>query len=155
MHWLPTALSTILFLGSLWCFWKAEAFSRDAFRAAHKLEGARALLRAHEGTLDNQASQLNRLRGMVYALKREAEDREQLATIERLLPEEPENFLRPLPDLVDAAQCDNWKIAQFEGPSSAAAQCECAFCEGKRAEKERMRKIYRPKPATIPTGKPS
>jgi hypothetical protein len=43
--------------------------------------------------------------------------------------------------------CDNWALACANGPTSAAAQCTCAYCERKREERARLRRDNVPRDA--------
>jgi len=44
-----------------------------------------------------------------------------------------------------AATCENWAVAQREGPTSSAARCDCSYCETRRAEREHVRAQLVPK----------
>lgn len=46
-----------------------------------------------------------------------------------------------------APACENYTTAQREGPRSQAAQCQCAFCEAKRIERDALRVKLVPKRA--------
>jgi len=41
--------------------------------------------------------------------------------------------------------CENWEVAQREGPTSRAASCECAYCDAKREPKKRLRNLEVPR----------
>jgi len=43
------------------------------------------------------------------------------------------------------AQCDNWTLAQRDGPTSDAAKCECVYCLSRRAERRALRAALVPK----------
>jgi hypothetical protein len=45
--------------------------------------------------------------------------------------------------------CENYARAQIDGPTSAAAQCVCHFCEAKRAERAQFRAAAVPKRANV------
>jgi hypothetical protein len=38
-------------------------------------------------------------------------------------------------DVDDAEPCPNWSVAQRDGPSSDAAQCQCPYCLAKRHQR--------------------
>lgn len=147
MNWIPTALSTVLFLGSAWAFWKAFSILEAVSRTERRFGAALGQLKGHEARLDSQESQLNKLRGMVYAVKRELAEEEPE-------PAAPSTTAHPNPDAW-LTPCENWKLAQLDGPGSRAAACECGYCTSMRAEKERVRKLFRPRPGTMPTGQPT
>lgn len=42
-------------------------------------------------------------------------------------------------------ECENYRVAQIEGPLSQAASCECEFCVAKRAARRAVKNVLMPR----------
>jgi Tfp pilus assembly major pilin PilA len=82
-----------------------------------------------EHELDAVSGQVHKLRQKIYATNSKPQ------TIEIATFEPP---------------CENWLAAQTEGPTSRAANCDCAYCERQRAARADLRAKLR---ATTPQRK--
>lgn len=137
MQWLPTALSTAAaVIGVI-----AAVF---AVSSSLRLQRGLASLEALEARLDVNESSLRKLAGRFYVTLRK--DRAEIheegypvpgAGLQRrgVFGHEPGN-----------GGCDNWALAQLEGPQSKAARCECDYCEQMRRARATV------KAALVPRG---
>lgn len=100
------------------------------------VEEARALrvLRLRVGELDADLQmfekQFRKLAGRYYATSKT----------------EPQQQVEPAVDVLGPV-CEYYLAAQKEGPGSLAAQHDCLYCNGKRAERARARALLVPKTA--------
>lgn len=171
MQMLFTVCSLLLTLGGGWLLWvtlracdRAHGFYLKAEAQALSLRAERDRVTVAERDTEALRRELRKLSGAFYAFKRDVED--------ELLPDElPDLPIERYPALAarwEAAQqalpasiCDNWSIAQRDGPTSDAASCECSYCVGRRAERRALRAALVPKTvqgqaevAKINAGKP-
>jgi hypothetical protein len=125
MQWLPTALSTVvlLFVCAIW--FTARLALRDAQRSGHRNRNLAGRLDGVETEIAALRSGLARVRGKVYA--------------------EPKPVLMQESMTFASDVCENWHIAQVDGPGSDAARCECDYCLGRRAIRESERARLVPK----------
>lgn len=89
---------------------------------AAKLRTERDRVTVCERELDALRRQLQKLSGKFYAAQREATP-------------EPLDSNPPAPAVV----CENWGLAQQQGPRSEAASCECDYCVGRRRDRRAFR----------------
>lgn len=131
MHWLFTALGLLFALLSTWgaivSHWRAQ----ECHGHAQRLALMRSRVTALEGSAESLLAQHRKLAGRFYAMLADLED-----------PEPPEGI--DVPALVPHPQtglavCENWAMACDQGPKSAAARCDCAYCNWQRAERARTR----------------
>lgn len=111
---------------------------RNVQREVGKLNAMSGRVIAAEGAIDNLALQLRKLRGYVYSPSPSSSSSSS---------SEPESAI---------AGCDNWELAKVDGPSSRAAQCDCAYCNYQRANRARARAELLPaaRAATLTSVKP-
>jgi len=139
-----TGLSTAI-LGAFFAFvaWRhadaARAHQLQVDRALAKILQLRGQIAGHDSALDSQLAQLQKLRGQFYALKAALEE----SPYPPPPPEPPQNRL-----FVDAPPvCENWAVAQREGPLSSAARCDCNYCAEMRHRRDLARQELIPKTA--------
>lgn len=144
MQWLFTGSFVLLGLVILaacvavWlrCLDLAQSANEDRKQVDRQLHAIRELtprITAAEGTIESVRTQLRRLEGKFHAEKwlRESEPDEQL-------PDEPRRD--DLPPV-----CENYQLAQIDGPRSKAAACECRYCLEMRHRRSLARGFLVPK----------
>jgi len=107
----------------------AYRWANEAAADADNLRRTLGRITALESEHATIMSQIAKLRGKVYALRPEP-------------PFTPESQTTTFPSMV----CENYAIAQSQGPQSKAAQCECDYCTRKRAERAQLRAAMLPRP---------
>jgi hypothetical protein len=96
--------------------------------------------------------QINDVASALESLARS--NRREFGRLWKRTPGETNAIAVPAEQPVDAPACENWVAAQSAGPTSQAAQCDCAYCLRKRAERGQLRAALVPKgPRTIDRGK--
>lgn len=130
MHWLFTGLGLLFALLSTWGALVAHWRAQECHGHAQRLATMRSRVTALEGSAESLLAQHRKLAGRFYAMLADIED-----------PEPPESLFEPPAPLVQSglAVCENWAIACDQGPTSAAARCDCAYCNWQRAERARTR----------------
>lgn len=126
----------LLVLAAVACAAAWVAWSQaSALAVAHRqLTSASATINAVHALVGQYGSRLQKLEGRVYALQRHyAQDQEQLELT--------------APARAQVPVCENWKLAQIDGPGSKAAECMCAFCENERAVRRTLRANLAPRGA--------
>lgn len=137
MHWLFTALGLLFALLSTWGALVAHWRAQECHGHAQRLATMRSRVTALEGSAESLLAQHRKLSGRFYAMLNELED------------PQPPNY----PDVDDVKRfnerqaelgqqllvCENWALACDQGPQSAAARCDCAYCNWQRAERARTR----------------
>jgi len=116
--------------------YRASQYADRADHEAKRLRNMIGRLTALEGSHESLYAQHRKLAGKFHAQKWAAEQQVEL-------DDEPPAVSKPLPNI-----CDNWRIAQIEGPRSEAAKCECSFCTQARAQRAAFRAQAR---ATVPS----
>lgn len=129
MQYLLTGLYTGLALVAVWWGLFARSEARAVSRTAKRLDTMRGRFIALEAAFDSLEASHRKLTGQFHAAKRELI----AADEEREFQEEARG---PLPDVT---VCDNYKLAQLQGPMSEAASCECDYCLRKRSERAAIR----------------
>lgn len=140
-------LSTVLVsLIGLACAFVAYRESRAAEAAESRIEkrlaalaGITARVSAVEASFESLRLQHQKLHGKFHATLRELED-EREAAFNRVAEPQREDWEQPQPPLPFEAVCENYAAAQREGPGSPAAECQCAYCLRRRAERDALRK---------------
>ena len=115
-------------VGAFFAF-KAAQSAEKAEHSEHRLAIMRGQVRGMEVMLTALDEQLRKLAGKVHADAYWRGKRD----------EQPELVPDDQPRAPMGSECENWKIAQRDGPSSPAASCECAYCEAKRADRAARR----------------
>jgi len=143
-----TAFVLLCALASVAGAWSAWRHAGDARSARDDLRTQKSKLTAQEAQTEVLAHQLAKLRGQFFAFKKQADERE-----EDRDDREEEYGLG-----VEAAQfaasptawtpCENFKLAQVEGPQSKAASCECLYCSRQRRARGALRAALIPKTAS-------
>lgn len=151
-----------------WSAWQAVVRCADLLRGCaaeqRKLQAQTASIIKLEGATANVADQLNRLRGKFYASQREVEPDDAREPRSPPCPEcgrtncdggeqdcaavrrRPASLQAPCDPAGNSRDiCANWALAQSDGPESAAARCECAYCDQMRAERKRLKGELLPK----------
>lgn len=139
---------------------RVDDMLRDVTRVAQKLASERARVTVCENEGDALRKQLQTLRGAFYSFKAKVEEDMPLEDdLERLGYGDGNVDQRSF--ALAGSICDNWSIAQRDGPRSDAASCECSYCVGRRAERRALRAALVPKTvqgqaevARINAGKP-
>lgn len=139
-----TGLCTAI-LGAFFAFvaWRHSEAARNHHllvdRALAKLLQLRGQIAGHDSALTSQLAQLQKLRGQFYALKAALEDPSPPP------PPPPDSQQRLFADTPPL--CENWNLAQREGPLSPAARCDCNYCAEMRHRRDLARKELIPKTA--------
>ena len=123
-----------------WFCWAAARHSEDAERSAEGVRHARAKIIALDAALESLEAQHKKLNGRFYALRQELDI--EGADTENAVMHRAAQPVLPLDGMI---VCEQWTLAQQDGPSSPAAQCQCAYCQRRRAERERARNELVPK----------
>lgn len=131
MTYLLVALCFTALIGCFLAFTRAQHWAdaaneslNDCQLVSTAFRDDRARLTSLERDVDALRRELRKLGGRFYALAAELE--------------EPEP--NPVGVITETSPvCENWSTAQREGPLSPAAQCACAYCERRRAERAARR----------------
>lgn len=144
-------MDAMLLTGSLlaalvcaWCAYDARSSARLAESEAHTLRASKGRIVGLEHGLENLHHQHRKLAGRVYANER----------FDVVDDNQEGSELVPIPELDGRVLCDNWKLAQVEGPQSRAAKCECQYCVAARAARSAARAALVPR-AIVGGKKPS
>lgn len=127
--WLEVLFTVLSLCALVVCALLALDARESAIRAGqseHRLSIMRGQVKGLEVGLTALDESHKKLAGRVYADQYWRGQRD----------EQPE--LQP-----STAVCENWARSQTEGPMSAAARCECDYCEGKRADRAKRRASMR------------
>lgn len=103
----------------------ARTHADRAAHSEHRLSIQRGKVAGLEASLMGLDAKFQKLAGRVYADQYWRGQKEEQPLLEPVSP--------------DGSVCENWAIAQSEGPSSSAALCGCAYCESKRADRAARR----------------
>ncbi|HZN25345.1 MAG TPA: hypothetical protein VFB75_14055 [Burkholderiales bacterium] len=121
---------------------RAHGFYLKAEAQALALKAERDRVTVAERDTEALRRELRKLSGVFYAFKTKTEDE---------LDEELDGNSFAIesaiacPTGIAGSICDNWSIAQRDGPRSEAASCECSYCVGRRAERRALRAALVPK----------
>lgn len=129
--WLQVALLTACALFGGLSAWFALMANRARDACAHseaRLLTQRGRIVGLETAMDALDTRLRKLAGRIYADEYHGN-----------LPAPA-----PRPQTIDVA-CENYARAQIDGPTSAAARCECEYCSGMRAQRDAFRTAAVPK----------
>jgi hypothetical protein len=133
--WLQLALLTgcALFAGlSAWFAVMANRAYAACQHSEARLLQQRGRIVGLEGAVENLNAKHRKLAGRIYA------------------DEQHGNLPAPAATAAVAGDvCENYARAQIDGPTSAAAQCVCEFCEAKRAERAQFRAAAVPKRGNV------
>ena len=132
MLWILTGCSAALLIGCMICAALAFQARNECIETENSLRRYVGRIAALEAELEVLQKQLQKLRGKLYATK--ADEQERLTN----------EIARPF---LGGVICENWKLAQRDGPRSAGAKCECDYCTAKRAEREALRAQLVPRTA--------
>ena len=124
MNILLTACSIVALIGCFLSFTRAQRvcdeasmWARTSQHHADELRKALDRLTVAEREVEALRRELRKLAGKFYATVAELEEPEP----------QPMAALNPV--------CENWAMAQQEGPLSPAALCECNYCQARRQER--------------------
>lgn len=144
---LSTALSLFAFLGCLLAYTRAEReadrccdLAREYEQHVLQIKNERNRISALERDTEVLRNSLRKVSGAFYASLREVDDEPCRACGTRALNDKHEHVF-------SAPVCENYAIAQREGPLHAAARCDCNYCQGRRAAKAEFREREVPKTA--------
>lgn len=157
MHIMLTALSLIAFAAAVLVYLRCthEADRCEAWRSniesnALKLRADLPRITTLEREVEALRRELRKLSGKFYATQREEaggtftpgwgtpESDALAASRQQQLWKTPTPLVH-----VEAPYCDQYEIAQREGPTSKAALCDCNYCRGRRLAKELFRERQR------------
>jgi hypothetical protein len=119
--------------------WRAGESAESAKHSEHRLAIMRGQVAGLEAAVVALDDRLKRLNGKVAADRYWNNQRDEQP---QLAPVRPDGSSRDV--------CENWALAQREGPTSAAAQCVCDYCESMRADRAARRAKLPPKPIGRP-----
>ncbi len=123
-----TAMCTGLALVAVWA---AHAYAVEAQQARNDLRARMVDLEAVDAAQRQLLVRIQRLEGKFHASQRQ----------------QPEQVAPPVAPAPLMQPCENYLRAQKEGPRSAAAACECAYCETMRAQRRAQRAALAPRNA--------
>lgn len=138
---LCTVFALFGLVGSVYFAWRAGTSADACEKHAKAAALQRAKVVGLEGALDSLHSQHLKLRGQFHAFKAQL-DQDELPLIESDV-QALKGRLDPTPRFDNP--CENYLVAQRDGPTSPAAQCECVFCEQMRAQRRDFRAAARAK----------
>lgn len=124
MQWLLTGLSTVACVVAVAFAIDARVSAAHAHSARIRLEAQRGKLIGLEHATEALRDWLQRLQGKVSSM--------------RVAPMGSQEAPEPA-SAGPYEVCENWLTAKREGPGSAAASCECAFCVDARAKRAALR----------------
>lgn len=138
MHWVLTSLQLLSVVVGVWLLMRSADAVASVNHEVHRLRQMIGRLTALEASHESLYTQHRKLAGKFHA-QRWAQEQEQ---------EQPDYEEARV--AVDTATCDNYRLAQIEGPSSRAAKCECALCvRAREARNELRRRAGIPMRATV------
>jgi ABC-type nickel/cobalt efflux system permease component RcnA len=143
MSWMQILGQLFLTGCGAWFVWAASRHAEDAERSAEGVRHARAKIIALDAALESLEAQHKKLNGRFYALRQELDI--EGADTENAVMHRAAHNAGPVLPLDSLIVCEQWQLAQQDGPSSPAAQCQCAYCMRRRAERERARNELVPK----------
>lgn len=141
MHTILTVCSLLLLIATMYAASVAIGAATRAGRTADRLRSAMATISGLEASAESLTQQLQKLRGTFYAFKAAVEEPQFAA-------DDPPPDPAPGATRADSRGCDNFRIAQLEGPDSRAAQCDCGYCNAMRRAREELRARAVPRTAT-------
>lgn len=136
MQYLSTGLFTALAVVAVLAAWLANGARVACERAARRMDAMRGRLIAVESSLDSLDRSHRKLSGKFYAELHRADGEAE----ERIDAAVELDMRRG-----DGSICENFKVAQLEGPSSVAASCECDFCTRQRELRRALKAQLMPK----------
>lgn len=128
---LYTALAVVVVLAAL----RANASRVACDKSARRMEAMRGRLISLEAAVDSIDRAHRKLSGRFYAERQSRE--EERPTIADVDGKEVWAD--------DDPHCENYRLAQIEGPLSAAASCECDYCVRHREERRALKARFVPK----------
>lgn len=147
MEILLTALSLAALCGCFLAFTRtqrvadeASMWARSAEKSALALKSERDRITVLERELDALRRELRKLSGKFHASQREVPDDIQEAEFRR-------KQIDFVPYTAPLGVCENWLLAQRDGPRSEAASCDCEYCVAQREQRAQLRKSLVPKGA--------
>lgn len=141
MHTILTVCSLLLLIATMYAASVAIGAATRAGRTADRLRSAMATISGLEASTESLTQQLQKLRGTFYAFKAAVEEPQPTVDYD-----ESGNFYPPEP--APGQICENFRVAQLEGPTSPAAQCDCGYCAAMRQAREQLRARAVPRTAT-------
>lgn len=136
-QFLFTSFAMLMFGFCAYFAWRAGQSAERAEHSEHRLAIMRGQVKGLEVGMAALDEQHKRLAGRVYADEYWRGKRK----------EQPDLLATPLPDegrfLHTGPVCENWKIAQRDGPTSPGARCECEYCNARRADRAARRATLR------------
>lgn len=131
------------------CVWASYRHVSDAANIVHDVRTSRGRLISNEAAIESLTAQLQKLRGQFHAFKVNVED---TVIADYHLQPDPHDAIRvPVPGVPGASTapyCENYGLAQREGPRSEAASCECGYCVEMRARRSMVKAALIPKTAS-------
>lgn len=115
--------------------WRAGLSAEKAEHSEHRLAIMRGQVRGLEVSLTALDESHRKLAGKVHADAYWRGQREE----QPLLSPAAQVYAGDEP----LGACENWAIAQREGPTSAAARCECVYCATRRNDRANRRASMR------------
>lgn len=136
MYILFTALEVACLFGAFYALTRCIKSLDDTHKAEFRIEKTGLALAAErhriascERELATMTRWLQKLEGKFNASQRDLGQRDA-----------EERIADAHVQLISAPYCENYEIAQREGPTSKAAACECNYCKGRRAAKDAFRR---------------
>ena len=124
-----TAFALLACAISSYAAWRALEHARAAAHSEHRLAIMRGQVAGLCTSIEVLDDKHKRLAGRVYADEYWRGKRDDQAE------------LVPQPSVGDP--CPKWAQAKVDGPLSAAAKCECAYCDSQRAQRAAARATFR------------
>jgi len=124
-----TVFALLILSGCAVFGWLAYDSVRSCRAIEEHLRRSLALVAQLDADVQVLTAQVHKLRGKIYSLK----------------PGEQEiEIAKPF---TQGLVCENYKVAQRDGPNCEAAACSCEYCEAKRVERKEFRARAVPKTA--------
>jgi hypothetical protein len=120
---LLTAAVVFYAVRAAWSADEAEEAHKRTSREAGKLNAMAGRVIALESALESLAAQHRKLSGRFHAEKYQRETAEVFED----------------PPSAQPIMCDNWRMAQVEGPQSEFAKCACEYCQQRRYARDQLR----------------
>ena len=139
MQYLFTGLLTVIAVLVVYWAYRAQSDRLACERAVRRVEAMRGRLITLEASVDSLDRSHRKLSGKFHAeMHRSSGEME-----ERIDAAQQLDVNRQ--ELAGVIACDNFKIAQIDGPTSPAASCECDYCTRQRELRRAIKAQLMPK----------
>lgn len=135
------SLSTVLLTGlAALCALKASRDADDAHDQAWKIRKSAGAIEILRDDMDAITKRMSKLAGRFYRNLQDEPEPDDPAPV--LVTPPPGNWENANGQRI---ACENWSAAQLDGPGSAAAMCDCGYCEAMRRARHDAKAALVPK----------